>query len=272
MNTSNASSTKSRWNFRPDLSQQMAPYFDWPVKLPQSLRYFVASWSLLGVRIYVLAFSILSWVYFSPELIQCRTFSVDWMAQIWLRNFLTMLVVAGSLHLYFFTFNQQGKTEKYDPRGLSRHSKLFYFNDQVKDNMFWTLVSAVAVWSIYESVIMWLFANGSISMISIDSNPVWFVALLLLIPLWTGFHFYWQHRAFHIPFFYKLAPQLASQKHQRRSLVWCFYASARTFSLVQRRFWFITTTFASDSCVIYYATTGNYSSHLALWIRKFKDW
>ena len=194
MNNRQSEAPKSRWNFRPDLSQQMAPYFDWPANFFRSLKYFLSSWSLLGVRLYVLVFAILSWIYFSPDLNQCSGSSIgsllsDCSAQIWLRNFVTMLLVAGSLHLYFFTFKKQGKEEKYDPRDLSRKSKLFHFNDQVKDNMFWTLVSAVAIWSFYESIMMWLFANGSISLISLNSHPLWFIALILLIPLWTGFPF-----------------------------------------------------------------------------------
>src|SRR5210317_603985 len=183
----------------------MAPFFQWPPPVGKSLRYLVSSWSLLGVRVYVLAVALLSWFYFAPALERCAEFSADWMAQIWLRNFITMLLVAGSLHLYFYTFNKQRDVEKYDPRDLSRQSKLFYFNNQVWDNMFWTLVSAVAVWSLYESLMMWAYANGVAPMMTFSDNPAWFVLLLFIIPFWTGFHFYWQHRMFHIPALYKLA-------------------------------------------------------------------
>jgi lathosterol oxidase len=196
---------KTRWNYRPDLSDQMAPFFQWPPQVGKSLRYLVSSWSLLGVRVYVLAVSLLSWFYFAPALERCAEFSADWIAQIWLRNFITMLLVAGSLHLYFYTFNKQRDVEKYDPRDLSRQSKLFHFNNQVWDNMFWTLVSAVGVWSLYESLMMWAYANGVAPMMMFSDNPAWFVLLLLIIPFWSGFHFYWQHRMFHIPALYKLA-------------------------------------------------------------------
>ena len=78
----------------------------------KSLRYLVSSWSLLGVRVYVLAVALLSWFYFAPALERCAEFSADWMAQIWLRNFITMLLVAGSLHLYFYTFKQTARCRK----------------------------------------------------------------------------------------------------------------------------------------------------------------
>ena len=170
----------------------MAPFFHWPPRLGQSLRHLASSWSLLGVRVYVVAVSLLSWFYFAPVLERCREFSADWMAQIWLRNIVIMLLVASSLHLYFYTFNKQHDVEKYDPRDLSRNSKLFHFNNQVWDNMFWSLFSAVGFWSLYESLMMWAYANGVVPMMTFADNPVGFVLLLLIIPLWAGFHFYWQ--------------------------------------------------------------------------------
>jgi len=165
----------------------------------------VVSWGLLSVRIYVLGLSLLTWFYLTPAIERCREFSADWIVQIWLSNFAIMLVVAGGLHLYFYRFKKQGNHEKYDPRDLSRNSKLFHFNNQVWDNMFWTLFSAVGVWTIYESIMMWAYANVFATLITFDDKPLWFVFLLLVTSLWTGFHFYWQHRMFHIPALYKLA-------------------------------------------------------------------
>lgn len=199
------SKPRKRWNFRPNLDEQMAPYYRWPPDIGQSLRYLAGSWSLRGVRLYVLGIATLSWFYLAPSLERCREFAPDWIAQIWLRNFGIMLLVAGSLHLYFYTLRRQRDDEKYDPRDLARKSKLFHFNDQVRDNLFWTLVSAVGIWSCYEALMMWAYANGVAPMLSFGENPAGFVLLLLVIPLWNGFHFYWQHRMFHLPFLYRLA-------------------------------------------------------------------
>ncbi len=183
----------------------MAPFYRWPPDVVRSLGYIAGSWSLLGVRIYVLAISLACWFYFSPALERCREFSADWIAQIWLRNLVIMLLVAGSLHLYFYRFKKQGDKEKYDPRELERQSKLFHFNNQVWDNMFWVLTSAVAFWTFYEVLMMWAYANGVVTPLSFSDNPLWFVFLLFICPWWTGFHFYWQHRMFHIPVLYRLA-------------------------------------------------------------------
>lgn len=204
--SSRTSGNKSnrRWNYQPDLNAKLAPYYRWPPSLLQILRYMANSWSLLDVRIYIVGFSLLIWHFFSPTLERCKEFSVDWIVQIWLRHFIVILVVAGCLHLYFYTFRKQGSTEKYDPRDLSRNSAVFHFKDQVWDNMFWVLTSTVGFLTFYEVLMMWAYANGVASMMAFGESPSWFLLLLFLTPAWTGFHFYWQHRMFHIPIFYKM--------------------------------------------------------------------
>ena len=51
---------------------------------------------------------------------------------------------------------------------------------------------------------MWYaYANGWATMITFDSNPIWFVVLIILIPIWAGFYFYTHHRILHIGFMYR---------------------------------------------------------------------
>ena len=82
-----------------------------------------------------------------PSIERAREFRFDWILEIGLRNLVIVLVVAGGLHLLLYTFKRQSDDEHYDARPLIRNSKRFHFGNQVWDNMFWTLVSAVAVWS-----------------------------------------------------------------------------------------------------------------------------
>ena len=219
------------WNFRPDLYDQMAPYYRVPPEVFKSIRFVAVAWSFFGARIYVLGISILTWFYFSPPLEACRDFGIDWVAQIWIRNFTIALVVAGSLHLYFYTYRKQGDIDKYDPRDLSRNSRKFHFNNQVWDNMFWTLASAVSFWTFYEALLMWAYANQITTLVEFTDSPAWFVFLLFVTPWWNGFYFYWQHRMFHIPVLYKLAhnwhhkninigPWSGAAMHPLEHLVW----------------------------------------------------
>jgi len=41
-----------------------------------------------------------------------------------------------------------------------------------------------------------------------SDNPIWFILLFLLTPIWISFHFYWVHRWLHWPPLYRLAHAL----------------------------------------------------------------
>jgi len=183
----------------------MAPFYDWPPRFGPSLRYALSAWSPIGIRFPFVVTAIVSWLYFSPALERCREFGIDWMAQIWLRNFALTLLITGGLHLFLYTFRRQGNAYKYDPRDLSRQSKRFHFNNQVWDNMFWTLVSAVTIASLYESVLMWAYANGHAPLSTFSENPLWFIALLFVLPWWEDLHFYCQHRLLHVRALFRFA-------------------------------------------------------------------
>jgi sterol desaturase/sphingolipid hydroxylase (fatty acid hydroxylase superfamily) len=201
---SDVNKSSGRWNYQPELSSQLAPYYRWPPNILASVRYMLRSWSLFDVRIYVLGLSVIVWFNFSPELERCKVISADWIAQIWVRHFLVVLIVAGGLHLYFYTFRKQGSSQKYDRRDLAHDSKTFHFNNQIWDNMFWVLTGTVGFLTFYEVLMMWAYANEFASTANFAQSPLWFFLIFFLVPGWTGFHFYWQHRMFHIPSFYRL--------------------------------------------------------------------
>ena len=62
--------------------------------------------------------------------------------------------------------------------------------------MFWSLVSGVTIWTIYEALTYWWYANGHISSITFSESPGYFVFLIWLVFFWSTFHFYLNHRAF----------------------------------------------------------------------------
>ena len=86
---------------------------------------------------------------------------------------------------------------------MSVNGRQFTLGGQVRDNMFWTLGSGVLIWTAYEVVLIWALANGHMSLLTFDANPIWFIALFFLIPIWESFYFYIIHRAIHVPFLYK---------------------------------------------------------------------
>ncbi|MFT5572821.1 MAG: lathosterol oxidase [Cryomorphaceae bacterium] len=191
------------WNYHPEVPLKFAPYYDRPKSIRAIAKYWLNTWNPLGVQFIFLCIAILAWVYFTPTLESAIEFEFSWIFEIWLRNMLLILAVAGGLHLYLHTFEKQGSEFKYDKRQLGKKSRRFHFNNQNWDNMFWTLTSGVLLWTLWESLLLWAFANSYASLITLQSNPIWFVVLLAFIPLWSSVYFDLQHRVMHTKWLYK---------------------------------------------------------------------
>ena len=191
------------WNHIPNVPIQVSPLFSWPPRPKEILKWIWNSWFLITENLILIAIASISFFWFQPSLEQAQTLSLGWIAIIYIRNIVLLGAVAGGLHLYFYTFTKQGQKLKYDPRPLMKSGKQFSLGGQVRDNMFWSLGSGVFFWTTYEVLMFWAMANDYAPMLTWAANPVWFVALFLLIPVWESFYFYWIHRALHIPFLYK---------------------------------------------------------------------
>ena len=202
MDKAESTNKSSIWHFSPKLPIKGAPYFDRPNKPFKSLLYLLRSWNPLGQRCLFLILALIVWTWFTPSLERAQAFTFDWILEVWLRNLVLLLIIAGGLHLYLIKHKKQGDDYRYDKTPMLK-AKVFTFGNQVYDNMFWTLGPALFFWTFWESLMYWSYANGYIAMISFDSSPEWFVVLILLIPLYAGFFFYWQHRLLHTPFLYK---------------------------------------------------------------------
>lgn len=191
------------WNHLPPLPLKTSPLFTWPL-VPKDIAMWVwSSWFLITEKLIVLLISVMCYVWFQPSLETTSTFAIGWIAQMYLRNILLTLFLAGSLHLWFYRYSVQGRALKFDPRPLMKNGKQFTLGGQVRDNMFWTLGSGVFIWTAFEALLFWMLANGHMRLITFEANPVWFLAIFFLIPMWESFYFYLIHRALHIPFLYK---------------------------------------------------------------------
>ena len=156
-------------------------------------------WVTVSRNTLLLALAVLVYNVFLPDLSEMTSLSPDWIVPLYLRNIVLLTIVAGGLHLFFFTFRAQGQKLKYDPRERMENSKRFLFGNQVHDNMFWSLASGVTVWTIYEVLYFWGAANGMIPILDFYNHPIAFFAWLLVLPLLTSSHFYLIHRLLHWP-------------------------------------------------------------------------
>jgi sterol desaturase/sphingolipid hydroxylase (fatty acid hydroxylase superfamily) len=191
----------SRGEWKPRVLGKAMP-FAWPVQPKKLLRFFLGYpgflWPFGAAAYYVLG--AVTWRYLQPGADDLSYFSqlrVEWIVPMYARNLLMLLATAGPLHLILYWRRVQGTRFKYNSRWPSTNSKAFLFSDQVKDNMTWTLASGGTVWTLYEVMMLWAYGNGWVPFTSFHDNPVWFIALGLLLPFWQDLHFYLVHRISH---------------------------------------------------------------------------
>jgi sterol desaturase/sphingolipid hydroxylase (fatty acid hydroxylase superfamily) len=188
----------ARGEWQPDHPIAYTPFFSWPPR-PLAIAKWMVSWPgfMWPRNLTLLAIATVCWFFTEPALARCTHFHWDWLLQIWGRNLVLTWLVYGGYHLYLYVFKGEGTKGKYDARWPAEDSGIFLFRNQVYDNIFWTGGVAVLIWTTYEAIGLWLFANHHIPYLSWSEHPVWFVAWIFAIPFWREFHFYWIHRAIH---------------------------------------------------------------------------
>jgi len=195
--TSTPKSQHGIWNHQTPVV--FSALFDWPPRPLAALAALTKRWVTVSRNTLFLLLAILVYNFLLPDLSEMASLSLHWIAPLFLRNIALMLLVAGGLHLFFFTFRAQGQRLKYDKREQMEKSKKFAFRRQVFDNMFWSLASGVTVWTAYEVVYFWGAANGVIPVLNFHDHALVFFAWLLIMPILLSSHFYLIHRLLHWP-------------------------------------------------------------------------
>lgn len=175
-----------------------APIFDGPFRPLAILKWiFGYPGFFLPWNVFYMAVPIITWAYFTPAVESMQTFQVGWIAYIFIRNVILTLLVVGAWHVWLYAKQAQGTDWKRMSRWLARDNPIFLFRNQLLDNVFWTFASAVPIWTAYEVLTMWLYANHYIPWIDISAHPIYFCAMMCAIPLVRDLHFYSIHRLIH---------------------------------------------------------------------------
>jgi sterol desaturase/sphingolipid hydroxylase (fatty acid hydroxylase superfamily) len=203
-----------RGDWAPNERVTGSPLFEWPLKPAAAAKWFAGfpgylwPWNLLYAA---LAFG--AWSVAAPSMQTAKHFAPGWIGLVFVRNALLICVVFGIAHLRLYSKQAQGTQFKYNSRFLAKDGKQFTFGTQLRDNVFWTLVSGLPMMTAYEVVTLWLFANGHIGFLKWSQNPIWFVALFVLIPFFRDVHFHFVHRFLHWAPMYKVAHSLHHRNH-----------------------------------------------------------
>tara|TARA_B110000467_G_scaffold45815_1_gene41961 strand:+ start:489 stop:1514 length:1026 start_codon:yes stop_codon:yes gene_type:complete len=209
MEESNFGREGSRGEWSPNKPISYGPVFSWPPKPRALLTWFFGlpgylfPWNVP----YAIA-AVCIWFFLTPSLDHFQTLSLLWFGVLLLRNLVLALIVYGGWHLWLYAFRKQGTAFKYNRKWPDENSKRFTFNNQTYDNMFWTLASGVPIWTCYEVLLLWAYANGYATMISPVENPLVFTAIFLIVPFVHEVGFYFAHRFLHWPPLYRIAHKL----------------------------------------------------------------
>jgi lathosterol oxidase len=198
--------TGNIWNHKGPVI--FSPLFDWPPRPQDAFLALTKRWVTLTRNVLFLLMAVCVYNFFLPDMADMSTLSFQWVVTVFVRNTLLITLVAGGLHLFLFTFRGQGNKLKFDRREQLEKAKKFSFNNQVHDNILWSIASGVTVWSTYEILYFWGVANNVIPTLGFTANPIAFFSWLLILPVIMSAHFYLIHRLLHWPPLFKRVHKL----------------------------------------------------------------
>ena len=198
MHTSFTGKRDKRGDWKPEQPIELAPVMVWPPRPMALLRWlfgypgYFLPWGLA-----YMAIPVITWFFLTPAMDTMKTFQPGWLAYLFLRNLVMIFLVAGAWHVRLHIQKAQGTDFKYTNKWLARDNPIFLFRNQLYDNIFWTVVSAVPVWTAYEAATLWAYANHIIPYVDWREHPIYCVVLMCLIPIIREVHFYLIHRLIH---------------------------------------------------------------------------
>ena len=199
----------ARGNWVPKDRVSYGPFFSWPPNPKVLLKWFFGyPGYLFPWNVMYAVGAVLVWLYLTPSLQTMKEFSLSWIGLVLIRNVVLAISVYGAWHLWLYIWRKQDTAFKYNRNWPKTKSSVFLFNNQTADNVFWTLVSGVPSWTVYEVLLLWGYANELVPMINFANNPVGFIALFFLVPFIHEVGFYFAHRLLHWPPLYRVAHKL----------------------------------------------------------------
>jgi sterol desaturase/sphingolipid hydroxylase (fatty acid hydroxylase superfamily) len=191
-----------RGDWAPKDKAEIAPLFVFPPQPRKFLEWlpgYFLPWNLL-----FMALGALMWFTLTPGVETLKTLAPGWIAYLLLRNSALVLAVYGLLELRLYLKRSQGMHFKYNGKfPADQPSNVFMFKSQNIDNVIRTFATGVPIWTAYEVLGLWAYANHVGPWTTFADHPYWLVFFGLMIPVYHEFHFYCIHRLIHVPVLYK---------------------------------------------------------------------
>ncbi len=195
-------------DWAPDQAIEYPPVFVWPPRPKAFVRWLTGpSGYLLPFNALYALVAVLVWTFATPSVETMSTWGVGWVAFILVRNAVLLVAWYSVFHVWLYVRKRQATRFKYNSKWPSAGDR-FTFGSQTRENVFWSLASGLPLWTAWEAVTLWLFSSGHIPWVDLADHPVYFVLLMVLVPVWTEIHFYTVHRLIHWPPLYKAVHSL----------------------------------------------------------------
>lgn len=202
MNDLDHGTRDKRGNWTPNEPLEVGPLLDFPwspLKVLRWLPSYFLPWNVLFMGL-----AAIFWVWLTPARDTLQTLQFSWIAWLFLRNSALILVLYGALELRLYVRRKQGTSFKYNAKFPADHpSDVFMFKSQALDNLLRSFGTGLPIWTAYEVLMLWSWANGFGPWTLFGDSFWWLVALGLVLPLFHEVHFFCIHRLIHIPLLYK---------------------------------------------------------------------
>ncbi len=197
-----------RGDWKPIKLIEYPPVFVWPVQAFNLLKWLLDfPGYILPYNLFYAVAGVALWL-LMPPLAVMRTFSISWMAYLFVLSAAVVLFFFGAFHLKLYIKRTQRQAFKYNAKWLATDNPVFLFRSQIADNMIRTFASGVPIATAYAAVVLWALANGYTPFVSLQEHPVYSIVLFLLIPIINEVHFYFIHRFLHWPPLYRAVHKL----------------------------------------------------------------
>jgi len=191
-----------RGDWSPTEHIDLAPYLVWPRQPRKYLVWLVGyfyPWNLLFIAV-----ALVEWFYLTPSVATLKTLQPGWIAYLLIRNSLLVLAIYGALELRLYARRAQGTRFKFNGKWPSEQpSDVFMFKSQNIDNIIRSFGTGVPIWTAYEVLGLWCYANGYGPWSTFAEHPVWLLVFGFVLPIYHELHFYCIHRLIHVPVLYR---------------------------------------------------------------------
>lgn len=191
-----------RGNWTPKDPLSHAPLFTFPVRPLALLKWlpsYFLPWNLLW-----LVTAAVWWAYVVPDAETAKSLGGFWIGKLFIINCIAVFLFYSAFELQLYIRRIQGNRFKYNPKFPSEHkSSAFWFHSQNADNMIRAFLSGVPIWTAWEVLVIWAWANGYGPWVTFEDHPIYLILLCLALPVLHEAHFFVIHRLIHTPFLYK---------------------------------------------------------------------